>query len=277
MPTAELADRTVSYVRRGGGEPLLLIMGMAGHAGMWGEPFLRELERDFEVLAFDHRGIGLSGRAERAFTIAELAGDAARLLGAVGWSDAHVLGISMGGMVAQELAIGHPEVVRTLTLGCTYAGPQGGRLAGVATRRLMEASASGDAEVVLRASYELNVSAGFRADPVAWETFRETSLAAKVPLPVVMMQAQAVRGHDAVRRLAGVRAPTMVVHGTADELIPASNAEHIAGLVPGARLELMDGVGHLFWWEQPQRTARLLREHALGSPRRAVQHDVTSR
>src|SRR5215207_2055432 len=92
------------FERRGEGEPLLLIQGMAGHSLHWGEPFLRELERDFELILYDHRGLGRSAPHEGAFTIADLAGDAAALLDGLGLDDAHVLGISMGGMVAQELA-----------------------------------------------------------------------------------------------------------------------------------------------------------------------------
>ena len=110
MPTATVNAAELYYERRGVGEPLLLIQGMSGTHLSWGEPFLAALERaGFDTLAYDHRGIGRSARWREPFTIAELAADAAGLLEAVGWSSAHVLGISMGGMVAQELALAHPE------------------------------------------------------------------------------------------------------------------------------------------------------------------------
>src|SRR6266513_2934017 len=104
MPTTELATGpTIHYVRRGEGEPLLLIQGMSGSHLAWGEPFLTNLERDFDVVAYDHRGVGHSSRVTDPFSITDLADDAAALLDALGWGSAHVVGISMGGMVAQEL------------------------------------------------------------------------------------------------------------------------------------------------------------------------------
>src|SRR6476619_55763 len=93
------------HIRRGAGEPLLLIQGMSGNHEHWGERLLELLERDFDVIAYDHRGVGWSPGIEKSFTIAELADDAAALLARLGVDRAHVLGISMGGMVAQELAL----------------------------------------------------------------------------------------------------------------------------------------------------------------------------
>src|SRR5947209_4556785 len=95
---------------------------MSGTRLHWSEPFLDLLRRDFDVITYDHRGVGRSSRLEGRVTIAQLAEDAARLLRALGLSSAHVFGMSMGGMVAQELALARPEMVRTLTLGCTYCG-----------------------------------------------------------------------------------------------------------------------------------------------------------
>ena len=252
------------HVRRGSGEPLLLIMGMGGHHRMWGEPFLSLLERDFDLVAFDHRGIGTSDRADEPFSVADLADDAARVLDAVGWDSAHVFGISLGGMVAQELVLRYPSRVRTLALGCTYPG-KGGDLTATGAQRAVEASLSGDRELAIRTSFEVNVSSTFAADTANYPVFREQALSTRVPVPVILMQAQAVVEHDALDRLAKIEAPTLVIHGTADEMIFASNAEQIAKAIPGARLELFDGVGHLFWWEEPDRTAGLLREHARAS------------
>jgi len=263
VPIADLGDRKLHYIRRGAGAPLLLIQGMAGHHGLWGERFLSLLEPDFDVVAFDHRGIGRSDRAEAPFTIADLADDAAGVLTAVGWDDAHVMGISMGGMVAQELAVRHPDRIRTLTLGCTYAGPDGGTLDGPGPMRMMRAAnAGGDVGTILRAAYEANLSPSFRADEAKFSEFVEVTLSQRVPSPVIMMQFQAVARHDAEARLRSVKIPTLVVHGTDDEMITAKNGDHVASLVPDARLEKFQDVGHLFWWEQPERTAELLRDHA---------------
>ena len=263
MATATVNGHDLHFEQRGDGEPLLLIMGMSGTHLTWGEPWLELLARDFALTVYDHRGVGRSSRTEPGYTIADLADDAAGLLDVLGLDSAHVLGISMGGMVAQELALRHPRRVRTLTLGCTYAGGEGGMLTQQATAEKLTASLqSGDRERALRTGWEVNVSAGFAQGEEDYAAFREAALALPVPLPVIMAQAQAIGGHDTSTRLGDIAAPTLVVHGTEDEMLPVQNAHAIAERIPGARLEILEGVGHLFWIEQPQRSAALIREHA---------------
>lgn len=260
----------LNYVRRGQGEPLLLIQGMSGTHVSWGDPFLARLEQDFDVVAFDNRGIGYSPEAADPFTIAELADDAAQLLERLGWPDAHVMGISMGGMIAQELALRHPELVRTLTLGCTYCGGPGSSLAGREVIEELGASQmSGDLDRALRTGYRINLSAEFIADEANYAPFRDMALAVPARLPTIMKQMQAIAGHDTQSRLPSIDKPTLVIHGTADRMLPSHNGELIASLIPGARLELLEGVGHMFWWERPEQSADLVRGHALsaaGSP-----------
>ncbi len=267
MALVRVGDVEIDCERSGqaGGPPLLLIMGMSGTALHWGEPFLADLRRDFDVIAFDHRGVGASTRlADGRITIAEMAADAAGLLGALELESAHVLGISMGGMVAQELTLAHPELVRTLTLGCTYCGGEGSEVAPPETiARLSEAMMSGDRARAIRTGWEVNVSAAFAANEEAWKDFAAIAERRAVAVPVVMAQLQAVAAHDTSARLPSLRTPTLVIHGTEDRMLPISNGRMIAGLVPDAQLEVYDGVGHLFFWEQPQRTAELVRALAL--------------
>lgn len=258
MAFADIDGRRLYYARSGRGAPLLLIQGMAGHHRMWGEEFLELLEPHFDVVMFDHRGIGESGRADEQFTIADLADDAAGILDAVGWPDAHVLGISLGGMTAQELVLRHPTRVRTVTIGCSAAG--GGISSGV-VQELAAAVASRDVERSITAGFAANVSAGFAADPAHLATYRERALAVKVPAAVVAMQYQAGTAHDTSTRLPSVTMPTLILHGTDDRILPVANGEQLAALVPGARLELFPDTGHLFWWEHPKRTAALVLEH----------------
>lgn len=266
VPTAGDAGAELFWKRSGGGEPLLLIQGMAGTHLSWGEPFLSLLEAHFDCVVSDNRGIGNSAAATEAFTVAELAADALSVMDAAGFETAHVLGISMGGMTAQEIALTAPERLRTLTIGCSYPGGAGSSLADPADAgALMEAMASGNLDRVLRAMYEINLSPGFRTDEANYADFKAMAEALPARQATVQLQLQAVVGHDAQARLAGIAAPTLVIHGTADKMIPAANGELIASLVPGARLELLDGVGHMFWWERPDRSAELIRAHALGA------------
>jgi pimeloyl-ACP methyl ester carboxylesterase len=237
---------------------------MSGTHLTWGEPFLTRLEDDFDCVIFDNRGIGNSAEAAGPFTIADLAADPLTVMDAVGFESAHVLGISMGGMVAQELALAEPRRIRSLTLGCTYPGGEGSSLADPADAQvLVEALSSGNQDTVFRAMYEMNLSPGFRADQARYADFTAVAGALPARQATIQLQLQALVGHDAQSRLAEIAAPTLVIHGTADKMIPSANGELIASLIPGARLELLEGVGHMFWWEQPELSVELIRSHAL--------------
>jgi pimeloyl-ACP methyl ester carboxylesterase len=123
---------------------------------------------------------------------------------------------------------------------------------------------SGNRERAFRQGYETNVSRAFAADEANYETFKAMAASVPAPLPTIMLQMQAIAGHDTSARLGGIRAPTLVLHGTEDRMLGAANGRAIAAAIPGARLELLEGVGHMFWWEQPARSAELVAAHALG-------------
>jgi len=266
MDYVELAGRRIAYTRRGAGEPLLLIMGMAGHAAIWTDALFDGLATDFDVVAFDNRGIGESTDVPGPFRIADLADDAVAVLDHLGWDSAHVFGISMGGMAAQELALSHPERVRRLVLGCTYGGGAGSSLEAPGPLRMMQAAASGNPAEAVRAGFQANMSAAYVAEEANWRAFFDIVSSVPVPMEVVVRQAQAVFVHDTSARLASITAPTLVIHGTADQMLYPVNGELIASQIPGARLYVMDGVGHLFWWERPDESVRIVREHLLGQP-----------
>jgi pimeloyl-ACP methyl ester carboxylesterase len=122
MPMTKIGDVNLHYQVQGVGDPLLLIMGYRGSSYMWGEELLQLLSRDFQVIIFDNRGTGKSDKPNAIYTIPMMADDAAGLLQHLGMPRAHVFGVSMGGMIAQELALRHPKRVDRLTLGCTTCG-----------------------------------------------------------------------------------------------------------------------------------------------------------
>ena len=263
MPSVEVARTELYYERAGAGEPMLLIQGMSATHLTWGRPFLAALEPHFECIVYDHRGMGRSGRAEMPFTVADLAGDAVELLDTLEIESAHVVGISMGGMTAQELALAHPERIRTLTLGATYCGgPKGSLMAPEDVQLLGAALQSGEPEQIRRAMWEINLSPSFRADESRYAAFLEMANALPAPRAVVMEQMRACAGHDTSARLSQLAMPTLVVHGAVDRLLRASNGLQIAALL-SVEPTLLEDVGHMFWWEQPQRSAELIREHAL--------------
>jgi pimeloyl-ACP methyl ester carboxylesterase len=264
----QVAGRETYYERAGSGEPLLLIQGMSGTHLSWGEPFKGALEESFDVVAFDNRGIGLSAPIDSPFTVVEMAADTSALLDALELDSAHVVGISMGGMVAQELALAAPRRLRSLTLGCTYCGGPGSQLMPRdSVEKLATAMASGDREQALRAAYEINLSPAFRADEDAYGAFHLMATRVPAAKQVIELQAQAIFGHDTSDRLGEIATPTLIVHGTVDRVLPFPNGEQIASLMPAARFEVLTDVGHMFWWEQPQRSAELISEQALAAER----------
>ncbi len=268
MPSVVVGGSELHYVRAGEGEPLLLIQGMSSTHLTWGRPFLTALERTFDCIAFDHRGTGGSGAARMPFTTADLAGDALGLLDALGIERAHVLGVSMGGMAAQELALAdpgphtHADARRhILRRSRRYVDGRGSHCEHSARRWPPP-----NRERVDRAIWEINLSAAYRADDSRFAEFQEVVTVPPAPTPVVAQQMWACGAHDTSARLGDVKTPTLVVHGSEDRMLGASNGRQIAALM-GARLELLEGVGHMFWWEQPERSAALVRDHALAPTR----------
>jgi 3-oxoadipate enol-lactonase len=265
MATLSIGGTDIFYERRGAGEPLLLIQGLGGHSLHWGDRFLGALEDGFELILYDHRGAGRSGALSGELTIAALAGDACALLDALAIESAHVVGISMGGMVAQELALARPERVRTLTLGCTFPGGPEAKMTDMAVvGMLAEAVMSGDRARAMRAGYDVMVAPQYAADPANYALYAQVAGQYPAPVDVLMAQLAAIHAHDTSARLARIGAPTLVVHGTEDRLMEPVNGELLAKAIPGARLELLEGAGHMFFWEQPERSAQLVREHAAG-------------
>jgi 3-oxoadipate enol-lactonase len=265
VPKLQVAGTELYYERRGAGEPLLLIQGLGANLLHWGEPLLTELERDFELVGFDHRGAGRSAPlgGKETLTTASLAADAVALLDALGLDRVHVLGISMGGMVAQELALAHPGRVRSLTLGCTSCGGTQSRATDQEVIRALTAAVfSRDQDRMLRTGFQFVVSPAYAAEAAHYAQFVAAAHQHPPGIPLLMAQQAAVVGHDTYARLRGLRVPALVVHGTGDRMLAAVNGDLVASLIPGARLELLEGAGHLFFWEQPQRAAQLVREHA---------------
>lgn len=261
MAIAQIDGRQLFYRRQGSGAPLLLIQGMGGHHEIWGEQLLDGLAANFDVLIYDHRGVGDSTDVGGAFTISDLASDAVELLDAVGWPSAHVFGISLGGAVAQQLVISNPEHVDHLVLGCTWPGGAGSRLDAPGPMSMLQAMQTGDVEKAVRAGYEANLSPTYVSDESHFDMFHTRSLAVRIPVTTIIRQAQAAALHDVSARLGSVTAPTIVLHGTADDMVRYANGVLLAELIPNATLHSFDDVGHLFWWERPEETVRVITEH----------------
>lgn len=255
--------------RQGVGRPLLLIQGMSGTHDHWGDQLVEQLvAAGRAVVTINHRGVYRTAIPEAGYGIDDLAEDQAAALDVLGVSEPiDVFGISMGGMIAQHLVLQHPEKVRTLALGCTTAG---GALMTFPSQddiqNLFAAQQSGDTERALRAGYEVNFSEAWWGDEAGYARFKELTERAPVPVQVILGQAQAIASHDVGDRLPEVTVPTAVLHGTADRMLPYPNGVAIHERIPGATLDTFEGAGHLFFWEDPARTAQILADLSARSP-----------
>jgi pimeloyl-ACP methyl ester carboxylesterase len=230
---------------------VLLIQGL-GYARWGWEPVLEPLARSFEVLSFDNRGIGESETPPGPYTAAELATDAVRVLDEAGVERAHVVGTSLGGMIAQELALTYPERVSRLVLACTTPGGPSAFPMPQRTVDLMLARAS------LREFTENALEPGVRPDLVDRILVHRERTAQ--PFEAWAAQAAAGAGFDASGRLGELAAPTLVQHGDGDVVVDPRNGALLVELIPDARLSLYEGCGHLFFWQEPERFVRELEE-----------------
>jgi pimeloyl-ACP methyl ester carboxylesterase len=213
---------------------------------------------DFHVLTFDQRGSGLSDKPDMPYSIAMLADDTAALMDHVGFGEAHVLGVSMGGMIAQELALRHPRRIRSLVLGCTTpGGPNRIRASGSAMGAYTTTEMS--AEERGKALAEVVFTKGYLArHPEVIASMIDARRQRPIDGKAFTRRMQAATAHDTYDRLPQIKCPTLVITGKDDALIPWENSRLISQRIPGARLVLLEPAGHCFWLEQPDQTLAAL-------------------
>ncbi|MCK6502107.1 alpha/beta fold hydrolase [Myxococcota bacterium] len=270
MPRAPLGEIELEYDLTGAGEPLLLIMGIGAQLILWHDELVARLAaRGFQVLRFDNRDVGKSTWLDHApvpapgavlsrawlglpfqapYTLADMARDVVGLLDHLGWARAHVVGASMGGMIAQHLAFSHPERVATLT---SIMSTTGGRWVSVPKPQAMRALVAGrprteeEAEAwFLRFSRAVQGPAFPVDEQALGQLARRAFRRGANPAGFARQLAAIMRDGDRTRRLAAIQAPTLVLHGADDPLIPPAGGRATAAAIPGARLRLVEGWGH---------------------------------
>jgi 3-oxoadipate enol-lactonase len=246
-----------------GAPPLLLVRGLGRSSRFWGKARER-LGESFHLVVTDNRGVGRSGATWPPYTTRLLADDQAAVLDAAGVERAHVFGISLGGMIAQQLAIRHPQRVDRLVLGCTTpGGPHAVRFPRGGVRDLLRAAVAPlDRAVRVTAPRALSAEALEKHPEIVdeWIAIARSEPRRRRGL---LGQLFAAGRHDAWDDLPRISAPTLVVTGDADRLILADNSRRIAERIPRARLRILEGAGHDFPTERPDETAALLREFLL--------------
>jgi pimeloyl-ACP methyl ester carboxylesterase len=244
MTTARVNGIDIYYEVHGRGPPLLLIMGLGASASAWWKQ-LPDFSRCYRVVAFDNRGAGRSDKPNEPYTIAQMADDAAGLLDALGIPSAHVFGMSLGGMIAQELALRRPQQVRTLVLGATACGGPQAIMAGPEAARYFMTVSSMTLQQAIAAGQSLLYSDSFLQANRGWLLARALETAHLMPPGYALRrQFMAVLTLDTYDRLHQIQAPTLVITGAHDKIVPAANSRLIAERIPGARLIELPGAGH---------------------------------
>jgi 3-oxoadipate enol-lactonase len=264
MPDATIDGVKIHYNEAGEGDPLLLIMGygMPGDAWLGSLPFLN----GFRAVYYDNRGTGLSDRPSGPYTIPQMAEDAAGLLDHLGIERAHVYGVSMGGMIAQELVLRHPGRVRSVVLGCTLCG---GEQATMADPQVIESlvdavksMSSGDHAAWVDRQLPLMFPPDWiAANPAIRDIFLMMApMLPPTPPETAELTMAGLLGWSSHDRLPDITAPTLIVHGDRDVLIPVENAHLLARRIPGARLHIVPGAGHGYPAQDPVGVHQLVTE-----------------
>jgi pimeloyl-ACP methyl ester carboxylesterase len=259
---ADVNGISVYYRLYGSGEPVLLVQGLSANCEWWDEDFLRPLANHFLLVAFDNRGAGRTSRPEGPYTIAQMADDAAALLDFLGLASAHVVGVSMGGMIAQEMALRHPGKVRKLVLLVTNCGGREQVLAKPEVYQVLYAGGENlDPREVARATLHLLFPEGFiRENPGKMEEFVEMFTRAPISPEAFRNQLRAIMGWSSYQRLKDISAETLVITGTEDILIPPENSHILAEAIPHARLLEFPGAGHGLIAQMPERVSSAILE-----------------
>ena len=256
MPFVDHQGARLYWNERGAGDPLLLIMGLGYTSHMWFR-VLPALEDRFRVIYFDNRGVGQSSVPPGPYPIPLLAADAAAVLDAAGVARAHVFGISMGGMIAQEFALQYPDRVQKLALGCTTCG----------YLHAVPASEEVLQKTRLRAGMTPEDGSWFLVPHIYAKATPRERIAEDIAIRVrtfptaqgYLGQLAGIFAWDARDRISAIRAETLIIHGVEDELVPPGNAPEIQRRIPGARLEMLEDASHIFFTDQPERSVALLR------------------
>lgn len=261
---AKIEDMVLYYDTVGDGYPLVLIRGVGSNADHWYEQ-APVLSKEYRVIVFDNRGIARSSDPGGEFSISVMARDVIGLLDYLRIEKAHVLGLSMGGMIAQELAIQYPERVSGLILASTHCGG----------RHQIEAVAEVSSvftDMIYTASDESRLkAAACLFDPETLENRPEVArkyseISSKQPAntKILSKQWEALLKHDTFDRLPRIKTPTLVLTGKGDLLIPPENSEILAKRIPGAELKIIPGGGHQVLIEQPEACNAALLEFLRG-------------
>ena len=248
------------------GSPILLVMGLGMRGRIW-EPQVTDLSKDHRVIYFDNRGIGESAAFAGQLTIRDFAADAMRVAEAAGWQRFHVVGVSLGGMIAQEMALAHPDRVMSLTLIATHAGGPLGMVPKIDGLIAFVKAMVGPAHQRVAALQQLLYTKEFLAtiDQAALDRRMQAQTGKRAHPRTLVGQVLAVMRHDTRARLGELTMPTLIIRPGRDVLVRSTHSDDLAQRIPGSRMVRFDGAGHGVTFQEARGVSSAIRDHVAAA------------
>lgn len=261
MPKIRVGEINIYYEIHGSGFPLVMIMGLGGSSAAWDRYIIEELSKKFRVIIFDNRGAGLTDCPKENYTIDMLAEDTAGLLKALNVPRAHVLGVSMGGMIAIKLVLKYPEMVEKLILGCTTGGVSRFIPPKTDVMQSLSGLMSGDLQEALRAGLRILYTEEFLSEhPERIEEFIEQMKNSFFSFEGFMRQLAGISVYDAYDQLHTIKKPTLILAGGKDNLVPFENSQILSEEIPNSKLILFEDAAHGFYSQKREEFCQIVLE-----------------
>jgi len=261
LPTIKVNDINIYYEIHGEGFPYVMISGSPCDVNWWIPEQIEAPSKYFKTIIFDNRGSGRTDKSVMDYSIKMFADDTVGLMNALNIEKAHVLGVSMGGMIAQEIALNYPERVEKLVLCCTHCGgskqvyPSNEIIQMMMTPRKMTPE-----ELVNEILSLCFTDDFFKNNPDFIESYKQRILKIPISLDSYQRQVSAEMGFSTAMRLKKIEAPTLILHGTEDVLVPPKNAEILAKRIPGAKMIMLDKTAHFLFQPYPERVSIMIND-----------------
>lgn len=246
MPKFKGTEVELYYEIYGEGEPLVLIEGLSYSSWMWFKQ-IPALSKYFKLIVFDNRGVGESDKPKEPYTTSMMARDVRDLMNGLGIQKAHILGVSMGGLIAQQFAIEYPQMVNKLVLVCTgHNGPNAVMPSQEVLELLARPKGNTPEERVRYAIEFITTEKNRREKPDVIEEIIEQQLSNKIPPYAYNNQLHACATHNSEEQLCKIKQPTLIIFGDSDQIFPIGNAHRLHNKIAGSELVILENGGHLF-------------------------------
>jgi pimeloyl-ACP methyl ester carboxylesterase len=245
LPKVKCNDINICYEVQGKGYPIAMIMGLSANMDWWDPNLIAQVSKKYRAVTFDNRGAGRTDAPKIDYSIKMFADDTAKLLDSLKIEKAHILGISMGGMIAQEFALDYPQRVEKLVLCSTNCGASKSVQPGPKVLGVLMSGGAGKAEDIVKNTIPLLFTEDFmKKNPAYMKQVTDQLMKAPITPDAFTRQVKAIMAWDTYARLPRIKAPALVMHGKKDILVPPENAKIIADRIPGAKLAYFENSGH---------------------------------